>query len=134
MKFRQSAEGAFECDVVPGTPHCGIDSTHSRFRYHVAITYTSRSVLDSNGFLLDNLTFQAYFNTLGKLRVSCELVAANAVEYFVALLADNMRYVSDVSVCVFPFDGVCVEAVHSNPNATNEGHSQPGVLLRERFI
>lgn len=108
--YTQHAEGSFHCTLVPGTNHCGIDDTDATFKYAVDIEYTSRDALDDKGFLLDNLTFRSYFNSLGAVRISCEEVAHAACEYFKGLLAPRMKFVASIRVRIFPFEGVWVES------------------------
>lgn len=109
-RYKQSAEGHFSCEVVVGTPHCGIDEHRGEFKYIVEIGYSDRRALDDNGFLLDNTTFRDYFKNLDRLVRSCELVAEEACEHFMELLGPRAQYVTSLSVRIFPFDGVSVEA------------------------
>lgn len=59
--FHQHASDSFTVQVIPGTEHCGIDDTHSTFRFAVDIDY-DESALDSHDFLIDNTYFRQYFN------------------------------------------------------------------------
>jgi hypothetical protein len=74
MTFRQTASGSFDFPSVPGTPHCGPDSTPiQHVDYHVTIQYGANP-LDENGFLLDNTWFSEYFAQWANrpVSISCE--------------------------------------------------------------
>lgn len=80
--FRQIAQGKFNVDVS-GCYHCGPNhDSPKRFRYEVILEYPSSDVLDSRGFLLDNLTFHSHFDGIGILTDSCELLAKRSAEMF----------------------------------------------------
>lgn len=110
MKFRQHAAGDFTCRVVPGTPHCGKDEGTGHFRYCVDVTYHNKAALDDNGFLLDNLDFQRWFDGLGPVSISCEALAIEACKHFEARLGDRLKYVDLLDVKIYPFGDVYVEA------------------------
>src|SRR4051812_42915223 len=79
--FKQYAKGSFTCGIS-GLYHCGPDDTSpKRFDYEVELRYPA-TALDERGFLLDNLDFRHYFESLGASSVSCELLAKQACEYF----------------------------------------------------
>lgn len=83
--FRQQATGHFTANVS-GPTHCGPDATSPKtYPYEVEIYYTAEAQLDQNGFLLDNLTFDVYFNSIENVDVSCELLAKQAAEYLHSL-------------------------------------------------
>lgn len=79
--FRQKGRGTAELDVA-GFYHCGPDHTSpKKFDYEVEVHYRRRG-LDDRGFLMDNLSFQVYFQSLERLTDSCELMSMRAAEYF----------------------------------------------------
>ncbi len=77
MAFVQRAQGNFSINVS-GDFHCGPDHTSPKtFPYSVEIHYPA-SALDENGFLLDNQSFQQYFDGLGHTDLSCERLTMKA--------------------------------------------------------
>jgi len=77
--FRQVAQGKFEV-AVSGPFHCGPDDTSPKqFDYEVMVCYPD-GALDGNGFLLDNLYFEHYFNTIGECTISCERLTRKCAE------------------------------------------------------
>lgn len=108
--YHQHASDSFKVEVIPGTHHCGIDDTHSTFRFSVDIDYTANA-LDENDFLLDNTYFRQYFNSLGPVCVSCERLASNSVDHLLSGLASRINDVVRVAVRIYPFGDVYVESI-----------------------
>lgn len=78
FRYTQHAEGSCTVQVVPDTPHCGPDQNACNFQWKVFIVYHANP-LDSNGFLLDNTSFDGYFHSLSTgtpISHSCEELAA----------------------------------------------------------
>jgi hypothetical protein len=111
--YHQHASGEFTINVVKGTKHCGINDDRCKFRYQVDIDYT-QGALDSNDFLLDNLDFAEYFASLGPVTVSCERVATNAAQHFIADLQSRINTVTRAAVRIYPFGDVYVESIITN--------------------
>lgn len=120
LTYHQHAAGEFEVDVVPGTPHCGVDQRRGHFRYVVDIIYHD-GALDSNGFLLDNTSFRQYFDSLGPVSISCEQLARRSCEELIAQLGERKRYVMSASVSIVPFGEVYVEALESDEETQGVG-------------
>lgn len=79
MSFEQFAQGTMTIEVE-GDWHCGPDNTSPRkFDWEVLITYPD-GALDEKGFLLDNLSFEGFFNGLGKTSLSCEKLTEKCCE------------------------------------------------------
>lgn len=115
--FGQQATGTFNAQTVPGTNHCGKDDGPAAFEYTVYVPFRKGcDVLDTSGFLLDNLYFQQYFNSLPPITLSCEKLARQAGHHFCEVLGDRARMVEYVAVRIHPFAGVWVEARVHPPN------------------
>lgn len=112
LTYHQHASGDFITEIVPGTNHCGIDERRGHFKFCVDINYLD-GALDSHGFLLDNLAFQEYFDSLGPISLSCEQLSQNACNYFLSQLGDRIRFVTSINVRVYPFGDVFVEVSES---------------------
>ncbi len=96
--FRQHAKGIFTTEVG-GQWHCGPDHTSPKqLLYEVTIQYPD-SALDSHGFLVDNLAFQQYFDTIRYTEDSCEMLAKKAADWFCGLCQHKEARV-DVDICV----------------------------------
>lgn len=73
--WTQTARGRSTIDVVSGTPHCGRDDKPTvKIAYRIYLEYPE-GVLDSRGFLMDNLFFSQYFADLRRVETSCERMA-----------------------------------------------------------
>lgn len=84
---------------VKGDFHCGMDQTSPKiFNWEVEICW-SDSALDERGFLLDNMDFRKYFNTLGVTADSCELLVLKAAKHYWAEVSARAQKVT-VSVRV----------------------------------
>ncbi len=84
--YLQHANGEFQV-AVGGDWHCGPDSTSpKKFRYDVQIYYPD-DALDNHGFLIDNQCFKTYFDSLGYVEESCELLAKKCADHFNQLAA-----------------------------------------------
>lgn len=91
--FKQFADGSFSIDVK-GEFHCGVDNDSPKiFNWEVEICW-SDSALDERGFLLDNMAFRKYFNTLGVTTDSCELLVLKAAKHYWAEVRDRAQTVS----------------------------------------
>lgn len=110
-RFRQHSSGKFHATVVPGTNHCGINDVSGDFGFEVNIEFRKDHVtpLDESGFLLDNLCFQQYFDSLPPITVSCEELCEQAGDAFIDMLGERASLVHDVCVRIFPFGDTCVE-------------------------
>ncbi len=96
--FTQHATGMFDIEVG-GQWHCGPDTNpRQRFSFEVTIEYPD-SALDGHGFLIDNLAFQKYFDTLRYTEDSCEMVAMKANAFFRSLCCHRDTKVT-VDICV----------------------------------
>ena len=111
MSFLQHAHGEFSATLVPGTAHCGLSygAGIGNFKYTVEIEYISDEALDHNGFLLDNLTFQDYFQHLEPINVSCEILARRCANDFKKMVGTRTAYVCAVRVAIYPFGDVFVQ-------------------------
>jgi hypothetical protein len=108
--YSQHAEGTFKARTIAGTPHCGRIDGDATFAYTVDIPFRlGCDVLDTSGFLLDNLDFQNYFDSLPAISVSCEQLARQAAHHFCLALGDRASMVEYISVRIHPFAGVWVE-------------------------
>jgi hypothetical protein len=114
--YHQHASDDFTINVVPGTKHCGINDAQCKLKYMVDIDYTS-DALDSNGFLLDNLDFRAYFASLGPVTISCELLARACAQHFMGELHERIGSVTRVAVRIYPFGDTYVESIITNEGA-----------------
>ncbi len=96
--FKQQADGQFSVEVK-GDFHCGPDHSSPKiFNWEVEICWAD-SALDQRGFLLDNMEFRKYFNTLGVTEDSCELLVLKAAKHYWTEVRDRAQNVS-VSVHV----------------------------------
>src|SRR5690349_10291975 len=93
--FTQKAYGEFTVRLAPNTPHCGPKSTtfverSDPYRYEIELVYNSQA-LDAQGFLIDNLWFREYFNSLRDvvLSISCELLAQQIAQDMCTALGDR---------------------------------------------
>lgn len=102
--YTQHSSGDFSVDVIPGTPHCGIDANRANLRYMVDLTFTLNP-LDHNGFLFDNTDFQYYFQHIPPVDYSCEVLAQRSAEHF---MADSR--VQSAVVRIYPFADTYVSA------------------------
>lgn len=124
MKWHQHSSGEFSATLIPGTAHCGLSygTGTGMFKFAIDLSYEGEA-LDSSGFLLDNLSFQTYFQTLPPISVSCELLAKQASEHFLALLGDRHHFVCEVVVAIFPFGETFVS--HTLKGSCNGTPSYP---------
>ena len=100
MSYVQRAHGDFTI-AVSGPFHCGPDHTSPKqFTYEVELHYPA-DALDSNGFLLDNLTFKQYFHDLGCTSLSCEKLARKAAEDL-HRMADGRSLKTSVGIWAIP--------------------------------
>lgn len=104
VTYTQHAAGNFSVDVVPGTPHCGVDNRNVNLRFDVSLEF-GVNPLDHNGFLLDNTDFQRYFQDLPPVDYSCETMARQSAEHFML----DSRVTSAV-VRIYPFGETYVSA------------------------
>lgn len=76
MKFEQRFTDTITCNLAAGFPHCGAASGNASFPVTLTIRYSQRTLLDRNGFLLDNTWFRQYCESFRhvSLRISCELL------------------------------------------------------------
>lgn len=96
--FTQHAKGIFTVEVG-GRWHCGPDNTSPKqLVYEVTVQYPD-SALDGHGFLIDNLAFQKYFDTIRYTEDSCERIAQHATEFFCGICQHKDSKV-DVDICV----------------------------------
>jgi hypothetical protein len=109
--FIQNAKGQFAVNVS-GDTHCGPDHTSPKiFDYEVSIKYTHDKELDTNGFLLDNLSFHNYFMGLGNVDISCEKLVQKCWLYF----ADHAPLAHNVKVCVWAIAGKACVSFEGSP-------------------
>lgn len=110
-KFVQSAKGQFAVQVS-GSAHCGPDPSSPKiFDYEVRIEYNHDKELDTNGFLLDNTSFQHYFMSLGIIDISCEKLVQKCWLYF----AEHAPLAHDVKVCVWAIAGKACITFEGSP-------------------
>lgn len=82
--FIQFAEGQFTTPVS-GPNHCGPDrSSPKTFAFEVQIEYRNPT-LTEQGFLIDNLAFDQYFDGIGTVTESCEELARKAAIDFLRM-------------------------------------------------
>lgn len=96
--FTQHARGMFKTEVG-GKWHCGPDNTSPKqLVYEVTIQYPDNA-LDSHGFLIDNLAFQRYFDTIRYTEDSCEVLAKKAADFFAGVCHhEDSKVMVDVKV------------------------------------
>ena len=100
--YTQRANGQFTVEVE-GDYHCGPNhDTPKTFAFEVELTYCDEC-LDERGFLLDNLTFQRYFDSIQVTDLSCERLVRKCAEYFCKLAGERFFR--------------CVVAIWAIPNA-----------------
>ena len=111
MSYRQHASGSFSAELVPGSAHCGLSfgSGTGHFKYTVDLEYSGDLALDAQGFLLDNLVFQTYFQGIAPIAVSCEVLARRCANDFKKMLGERVAHACVVAVAIYPFDDVFVE-------------------------
>ena len=81
MPFEQYATGVMRVEVE-GDFHCGPDKTSPRdFTWEVQVVYHD-GALDEHGFLLDNLSFEEYFDSIKRTDKSCEALIEMACRDF----------------------------------------------------
>lgn len=107
--FSQQAKGEFQVEVVKGTHHCGVDDRRGQFKYEVTVLFHANP-LNEYGFLLDNTDFQHYFQNLGPVDISCELLAERSANDFLNLLKGREHLVKSLQVKIYPFGEVYVGA------------------------
>lgn len=103
--FHQRAIGTFTAPVVAGTPHCGVDSNSlCNCAYRIEMVYGD-TALDSDGFLLDNTAFRAYFDEFASrpVSISCENLCKQIAYDLCKLCRDRA---TRVKVALSPFAGV----------------------------
>lgn len=111
MAFTQHATDCFTVEVT-GPYHCGPDDTSPRqFKFEVTIEYPD-DALDEKGFLLDNLTFKQYFNSLGVTDLSCELLCRKATNDLHAM-TNGRAYETQVAIWAIPNEAKVVHRVRS---------------------
>ncbi len=117
--FTQHVTGDFYLEVG-GPWHCGPDdSSPKRLKYEVLIEYPDQA-LDEHGFLIDNLAFRRYFDSIGYTVDSCEVIAMKACLHFCRLA--QLAHLVCVDVCVpglacIKYKGVPREMKDSRPLA-----------------
>ncbi len=95
--YIQRAQGKFTADVT-GPFHCGLDKSPQTFTYKVEVRWPD-SALDEHGFLLDNLEFQRFFDSIGHFTESCELLARRCEQELAGLCGTKGEHVSvDIGV------------------------------------
>jgi hypothetical protein len=107
--YQQHASGDFTVALVKDSNHCGLDygNGFAHFRFQIDIEYRD-GALDSQGFLLDNLAFQRYFNNLPPCDLSCEQLADQCRKDFLTMLGERARYVCSIAVRIYPFSDTYV--------------------------
>jgi hypothetical protein len=107
--FKQRAHGTTEFQVVPGTPHCGINDQTVTVDWKLELVFES-DALDSNGFLVDNTAFKGYFTGMSTnpIRISCENLAKKIAHDVAEMAGDKLV---SVSVVLSPFQGVEIEFI-----------------------
>jgi|SRR5712671_5007331 len=107
--FKQRAFGTTEFQVIPGTPHCGINDLTVTVDWKIELTWGA-DALDSNGFLLDNTAFKGYFTAMSTVAIdiSCENLAKKIAEDIRAMAGSKLI---TVSVTLSPFAGVEIEYI-----------------------
>ncbi len=139
MKYTQTAVGSFSIGVVPGTNHCGPNSTRCEMSYSVDIKWND-SPLDSRGFLLDNLWFGRFFNDFYhcRLKISCEQFAGEIAKQILSL---TDRRANEVCVTLQAISGVFVKCEISQadiiqpaiPEVSHEWAISPALMAVERY-
>ncbi len=119
--FVQHAKGDFWVHVN-GDWHCGPDpSNPKRLKYDVRIEYPNEA-LDCHGFLIDNLEFTRYFDSITETSDSCELLAKNAADYFCQLCKHRETKVN-VDITIPGLAGIQYEELESD----QEGNQIAGI-------
>lgn len=86
-RFILNREGTFHIETVPGTDHCGTLPSFD-VKYHVKAECSA--LLDSRGFLVDQILIDRYFQTIRRVAVSCEKLAQGCLSGVKSvLLRDN---------------------------------------------
>lgn len=112
---KQHAFGDVILQVVPKTPHCGLNEETLELHYDIQLEFSCNS-LDVHGFLLDNTAFRGYFTALSTvpINISCENLAAKIAEDIRAMLGDRAHTLTYICVELRPFSGVSVSYVWPN--------------------
>ncbi len=88
-----------------GCCHCGPDHEPREYEYEYSITVYNRS-LDPQGFILDNLKPQAWFDSLQDgFSESCELLARRAAYQFAVWCIKPYK----ITVCIVGFETAAAE-------------------------
>lgn len=107
--FKQRAFGTTEFQVIPGTPHCGVNDQTVTVNWKIELTWKS-DALDENGFLLDNTAFKGYFTAMSTVpvNISCENLAKKIAHDIRDMAGERLI---SVSVTLSPFPGVEIEFI-----------------------
>jgi len=94
MILRMRREGEFVANWSDVHTGCGTPKLGPNVYRYVCEIESTRESLDENGFILDNMEVDAYFQSVYSARVpakSCERIAINAVEHIRRMLRDPLR-------------------------------------------
>ncbi len=94
--FTQHAEGNFTL-AVGGGYHCGEAQFQQDLHFNVVIHYPDWA-LDAHGFLIDNLEFRRYFESIKFTEDSCELLAKKAADHFCDIAPHAIDVHVDIAV------------------------------------
>lgn len=108
--FTQNASGTVELQVEAGSNHCSITEPTIKVQYKISIMFDV-TALDDQGFLVDSLTFGAYFTALSSwpINYSCEFLAMKIGKDFIKMLTNRKEHVQGIEVTISPFPGVNVQ-------------------------
>lgn len=104
LKFSMKRSGSFRANWIDTHNVCGVNpTTRPVYNYNCELETTDK--LDENGFIMDNLLVDKYFQAnyaswLPVLPLSCELIAKRAVENLVRMLEDHDQNPIRVAVTV----------------------------------
>ena len=107
--FKQRAFGTTVFQVIPGTPHCGINDQSVSVDWRIELCWTA-DALDADGFLLDNTAFKGYFTAMSTVAIdfSCENLARKIAADIRAMAGSKLI---TISVILSPFHGVEIEYI-----------------------
>lgn len=104
LRFSMKRSGSFRANWIDTQNVCGVNpTTRPNYNYHCELETTDK--LDDNGFIMDNLLVDKYFQSKYAsywpvMPLSCELIAKRAVENLVRMLEDHGQTPIRVAVTV----------------------------------
>lgn len=115
--FTQKLIGNVSFFSVPGTPHCGPKDGYQTFPVNVTIQYSTATVLDPNGFLLDNAKLREYLSFFddSRLQISCEKLCLLIVSDLSEMLNSHGIHFESIHAEVYGIPGVASVVANHYP-------------------